>query len=61
MESSESAQRMMNHSIAECTICSFKGLSIALVYGFFKSEGAKPSESEISEDEKIIKIKLKAD
>jgi hypothetical protein len=48
---------MMNHSIAECTICAFKGLTVTLVYGFYKSDGSLPNEDELSEDEKIINIK----
>jgi hypothetical protein len=49
----------MNHSIAECTICAFKGLAVALVYGFFKTQEPDISESQISDDERIIKVKLR--
>ena len=48
----------MNHSIAECTICAFKGIAVCFVYGFFKSDGLMLTENELSEDEKIIKIKI---
>jgi hypothetical protein len=47
---------MMNHSIAECTICSFKGLAVCLVYGYFKTDRNETSELELSEDEKLIKL-----
>jgi hypothetical protein len=56
MEFSHMEQRMMNHSVAECTICSFKGLAVCIVYALFKTDGAVPTESEISEDEKMIKM-----
>ena len=36
MEHAAEHQRMMNHSIAECTICAFKGLVVISVFGLFR-------------------------
>ena len=45
---------MTSHSIAECTICSFKAIAFSLIYGFFRYDGMRVDDDELSEDEKLI-------